>query len=235
MMDIDREKIFERYIQIADILGQMFPNVLEVAVHSFEDLDRAIIHLVNGHISGRKIGGPASELNMRRLLEEGQFPDVLLNYASRNYRGQQLKSSSLAIRDNQGKIIGAFCMHFDVSQFEQFQTFLEHLISIKIPSFLGVNDFGATQPHNEEIKDEINAYLLQQGLYGAALTYKDKQNIVVYLHGRGWFTKKGAITGVANALQLTRQSIYNYIELSKQSRNSPFSANQPKESNELPN
>ncbi len=231
-MEIDKEKIFERYIQIADILGQMFPNVLEVAVHCFEDLDRAIIHIVNGHISGRKIGGPVSELNMRRLLEEGQFPDMLLNYSSRNYRGQQLKSSSLAIRDNQGKIIGAFCLHFDISHFEQFQTFLEHLISIKIPPFLGVNDFGLSQPHNEEVQDEIKTFLLQQGLYASALTYRDKQTIVEHLHRRGWFTKKGAITAVANALQLTRQSIYNYIELTKQTKKPSNTNVQPKESNE---
>ena len=211
---INRNKIFERYVQIANVLGQMFPNVLEVAIHSFEDLDRAIIHIVNGHISGREIGGPASELNMRRLLE-GDFPDDLINYASRNNRGQQLKSSSLAIRDDQGEIIGAFCLHFDTSQFEHFKKFLEHLVSSNVPSFLGVNDFGSSQPYDEEIKEEVNAWLLQRGLFMSKLTYKDKQSVVEHLFRRGCFAKKGAILCVATVLQLTRQSIYKYIELSK--------------------
>lgn len=212
---MNNEIIFKRYIQIADVLGQMFPNVLEATIHNFKDLDKAIIHIVNGHISGREVGCPASELNIRRLLEEDEFPDTIINFASRNSRGQQLKSSSLAIRDDEGKIIGAFCLHFDISQFEQFHQFLGHLLSSTIPSFLGVNDFGASQPHNDEIQAEINHWLLKNSLYSSQLTYKDKRAIVEYLYHRGCFKKKGAIPCVAQSLQLTRQSIYNYIDLSK--------------------
>lgn len=218
-MEEQNKKIFERYIQIADVLVGMFPNILEVAIHSFKDLDRAIIYIGNGHISGRKIGDPVSEVNMLRLLEE--IPDTLLNFASRNNRGQSLKSSSLAIRNDEGKIIGAFCLHFDISQFESFKEFMDRLTSSKIPQFLGVNDFGATQPHNEEIKDEINHWLHQQGLYGSQLTYKDKRALVKHLFHRGCFKKKGAIPCIANALQLTRQSIYNYIEFTKEESHEP--------------
>lgn len=209
------QKIFARYFQIADILGQMFHNVLEVVVHDFQDLDHAIIHIVNGHISGRSLGGPVSELNMRRLLEEGNFPDELVNYTSRNSRGQQLKSSSLAIRDDKRKIIGAFCLHFDVSQFEQFQKFLDFFVNAKVDALIGVNDFGASQPYDEEIKQEIDAFLIQQGLFASQLTYKNKQDIVHHLFKIGSFKKKGAISVIAKCLQLTRQCVYNYLELAK--------------------
>lgn len=209
------EVVFARYIQLADVLGQMFQNVLEVVIHDFKDLDHAIIYIVNGHISGRSIGGPVSEINLRRLLEEGQFPDKLINFSSRNSRGQRLKSSSLAIRDDQGKLIGAFCMHFDLSYFEQFQTFLEFILSDNVNTFVGVNDFGTSQPHDQEIKGEIEAWQLQNGLHAAPLTYHDKQSIVNHLYQKNCFSRKGAISVVANALQLTRQCIYNYIEIAK--------------------
>lgn len=215
---MNNESIFSRYIELADILGQMFQNVLEVVIHDFKDLDHAIIYIVNSHISGRSIGGPVSEINLRRLLEEGQFPDKLVNFSSRNSRGQPLKSSSLAIRDDQGKLIGAFCMHFDLSHFEQFQKFLEFFVSAKVDSFVGVNDFGVSQPQDVEIKEEIEACLLKKGLHTAQLTYNDKQSIVNYLYQKGCFQRKGAISIVANALHLTRQSIYNYIELAKKGR-----------------
>lgn len=212
---MQNRKIFQRYIDIADVLGQMFPNVLEVVIHDFKDLDHAIIHIVNGHISGRDVGGPASELNIRRLMEEENFPDALVNYTSRNSRGQQLKSSSLAIRDEKKKIIGAFCLHFDTSQFEQFQKFLTFFINSSVHSLVGLNDFGASLPNDEEIKDEIETYLHKNGLSTAQLTYKEKQTIVEYLYKRGIFKKKGAILIVANALQLTRQSVYNYLNVAK--------------------
>lgn len=208
--------VFQRYIQLADVLGQMFPNILEVVVHDFKDLDHAIIHIVNSHLSGRTLGGPISEINLRRLLEDEQFPDTLVNFSSRGSRGQQLKSSSIAIRDDKGLLIGAFCMHFDLSQFDQFQKFLEFFINAKVDALVGVNDFGAGQPQNEEVKAEIEGWILKNNLYSTQLTYKDKQSIVAHLYERGLFKRKGAISMAANALQLTRQSIYNYIELTKQ-------------------
>ena len=209
------QNIFKRYIQIAEVLGQMFPNVLEIVIHDFENLDKAIIFIVNGHISGRSIGGPISEVNLRRLLEEGQFPDTLVNFSSRNSRGQPLKSSSLAIRDDQGKLIGAFCMHFDLSHFEQFQKFLEFFMNAKVDAFVGVNDFGAGQPHDQEIQEEIDSWIMKKGLHASQLTYSDKQGIVSSLYHKGVFKRRGAIGVIANLLQLTRQSIYNYIELAK--------------------
>lgn len=212
---MNNESIFSRYILLAEVLGQMFENVLEIVVHDFKDLDHAIIYIVNGHISGRSLGGPVSEINLRRLVEEGQFPDKLVNFSSRNGRCQSLKSSSLAIRDDQGKLIGAFCLHFDLSHFEQFQKFLEFFVNAKVDSFVGVNDFGACQPHDQEIKAEIEAWLLKRGLHTAQLTYEDKQLIVSHLYQKSLFKRKGAISIVANVLQLTRQSIYNYIELAK--------------------
>lgn len=211
----EHQEIFYRYVQVANVLGQMFQNVLEVVVHDFRNLDAAIIHIVNGHISGRSVGGPASELNMHRLLDQDHFPDELLNYTSRNHRGQSLKSSSLAIRDGEGNIIGAFCLHFDMSQFEQFQKFLELFVNTKIHSLVGINDFGANLTHDEEIKNEIDAWKLKQGLSTAQLSYKDKQSIVEYLYHRGCFKKRGSISLIANELQLTRQSIYNYLEIAK--------------------
>lgn len=206
----NEKRIFDRYIQIADVLGAMFQNVLEIAIHDFQDLDNAVIHIVNGHISGRAVGFPASELNIRRLFEEDAFPDTIINFASRNNRGQLLKSSSLAIRDDQGEIIGAFCLHFDVSQFENFQKFLEFFVNPTAHPLLGINDFGASQPHNEEILKEIENWRLHHGLLNAALTYEDKQAIVTHLYLKGFFQRKGAISNIANALQLTRQCIYNY-------------------------
>lgn len=212
---MNNEAIFARYILLAEVLGEMFENVLEVVIHDFKDLDHAIIYIVNGHLSGRSLGGPVSEINLRRLVEEGQFPDKLVNFSSRNSRGQPLKSSSLAIRDGQGKLIGAFCLHFDLSHFEQFQKFLDFFVNAKADSIIGVNDFGASQPHDQEIKIEIESWLLKRGLHTAQLTYHDKQLIVGHLYHKGLFQRKGAISIVANVLQLTRQSIYNYIELAK--------------------
>ena len=93
---MNHEKIFSRYIVLADVLGQMFQNVLEVVIHDLR------IWIMRSFICQRPyfwtfLWGPISEINLRRLLEQDEFPDTLVNFASRNPRGQKLKSSSLAI------------------------------------------------------------------------------------------------------------------------------------------
>ncbi len=209
-------KIFERYVQIANLFGQLFQNVLEVVVHDFKDLDHSIIHIVNGQISGRKIGDSASELGIRRLLEQEGIPDALVNYINQNNRGKKLKSASMAIRDDKGKMIGAFCCNFDVSQFEQFQRFLEFFTACEPNTMVGLHDINETNRTNEEeIEEDIKTYLVQSGLISNQLTYKDKQAIVDHLYRQGCFKKRGAISSIANSLQLTRQCIYKYLELAK--------------------
>jgi predicted transcriptional regulator YheO len=214
-------KIFERYIQIADVLGKLFQNILEVVVHDFKDLDHSIIYIVNGQISNRKIGDAASELGIRRLLEQENIPDVLVNYMNKNSKGQKFKSASMAIRDDDGKMIGAFCFNFDLSHFEQFQKFLEFFMSCENNILVGPNDINDKHLTNEEeIQDEIKKYILQKGLSFVQLTYKDKQEIVHHLHQKEFFKKRGAISSIATSLKLTRQCIYNYLELVKNKKES---------------
>jgi len=213
---MNRSKIFERYIQIADVLGRIFPNVLEVVVHDFKDLDHSIIFIVNGQISNRKIGDAASELGIRRLLDQENIPDTLVNYINQNNRGQKFKSASIAIRDDDRKMIGAFCFNFDLSQFEQFQKFLGLFMGCETNILVGLNDINDKFLTNEEeIQDGIKNYLLNNRLNHTQLTYKDKQEIVNHLYKVGLFKKRGAISTIANFLKLTRQCIYNYLELAK--------------------
>lgn len=209
-------KIFERYIQIADVLEKIFPNVLEVVVHDFKDLDHSIIHIVNGQISNRKIGDAASELGIRRLLEQENIPDTLVNYINQNDRGQKFKSASIAIRDDNKKMIGAFCFNFDLSQFEQFQKFLEFFMSCENNTLVGLSDINDRhQSNEEEIQEEVKRYIFKNSLSSLQLSYKDKQDIVCHLNRQGFLKKRGAISSIASSLQLTRQCIYNYLDLAK--------------------
>ena len=207
--------IFKRYIEIAEMLGKMFPGVLEVIVHDFSDLDRSIIFVVNGHISGRQVGEGATELGLRRLLENEEIPDLLVNYLNRDVLGRRLKSASMAIRDDREKMIGALCLNFDTTPFEHIQHVLEGLTQCDVHALVGEGELVPLVSLEEEIHQHIQNYLSQHHLQASQLTYADKQKIVSYLEQKGCFRQKGAMTAIAKALQLTRQSIYNYFKKDK--------------------
>lgn len=203
--------IFQRYIQIAEVLGQMFPNILEAVVHDFSNLDHSVIFIVNEHISNRTIGSSASELGIRRLLGNENIPDVLINYTNVNHRGNRLKSSSIAIRNQKGKMIGAFCLNFDISAFEHIHMFINTLIHSETSPLVGQSELSLVTTVEEEIQQMILAYLAKHNLMHSEKSYSDKKAIVLYLKQQGAFKQRGAVNAIANALNLTRQSIYNYL------------------------
>ncbi len=207
-------KLFKRYIELAEMLGKMFPNMLEVIMHDFSDLDHSIIFMMNGQLSGRKVGDGATELGLRRLLGGEDIPDMLVNYRNRNSQGNYFKSASLAIRDDKGDMIGAFCLNFDLSLFDHFRHFLTTFTQCEEHVLGGAEELTAATSLEEEIDHHIQTYLSQHHLHLTQLTYSDKQKIVAYLDQKRCFRQKGAMIAVAKALRLTRQSIYNYVKQS---------------------
>lgn len=204
--------IFQHYIQIAEVLGQMFPNLLEAVVHDFSDLDKSVVYIVNGHISGRKVGAGASELGIRRLLGKEKIPDVLVNYTNINHKGNRLKSASIAIRNEKGKMIGAFCLNCDISGFEQIQHFLNPLIQSESLAVVGKSELAAESTVEEDVGQSIQEYLTTHGMVFTQLTYSDKQAIIAYLRKQGTFKQRGAVFAAGKLLGLTRQTIYNYLK-----------------------
>lgn len=204
--------LFQRYIQIAETLGNMFPNILEAVVHDFSDLDHSVIFIINGNISGRTVGDGASELGLRRFLEEENIPDTLVNYTSISVRGNKLKSSSIAIRNDKGKMTGAFCLNLDVSHFEHFYRFLQPLISAEVMPLVGDKELIPPVSVEEDVNQFISQYLLQRNLLFSQLSYRDKEEIVAQLFQRGYFKQRGAILAIAEVLKISRQSIYKYLK-----------------------
>lgn len=50
--------LLHSYIPFLDNLGQFLGDYCEIVLHSFEDLRHSVIHIVNGHVTGRSLGAP---------------------------------------------------------------------------------------------------------------------------------------------------------------------------------
>lgn len=205
--------ILAHYVNVAQVLGEMFAPVLETVVHDLRQPERSIIAIYNGQLTGREVGGAATNLG-RRLLE-GDFPDVLVGYENESPNGQKLKSSSLAIRDQDGELIGVLGLNLDVSYFEQFHVFIEQFISsqqsehVTAPERFNTTPEGMSTP-KEDIRRAIDRYITSHGWNARTLSYRDKRQIVEHLYQSGHFKNRGAVTIIAQELGLTRPSVYNY-------------------------
>ena len=100
--------------QMAHGLAAQFGPACEVVIHDLTDgPEHTVVHIENGHVSGRALGDGPSHVVLESLKGGGQ--EDHLAYLTRTPGGKVLKSSTLYIRDGEGKVEAVFSINFDVS------------------------------------------------------------------------------------------------------------------------
>jgi predicted transcriptional regulator YheO len=206
---MDEKEIFRHYTNIAEVLGKMFPSVLEVCVHDLSKPKHSIIAIFNGHITGREIGHPTTDIGFQRL--RGEIPDRLINYKNETPSGEPLKSSAISIRNAKGHLLGTISFHLRISLFEQQIKFLESFMETVENEFIPPKENFYFSSPKEEIRSIYQAYLLKHGISTTALSKKEKFNIVGYFYKDGHFNKRGIVSILSDLLKLSRPTIYSFL------------------------
>ncbi len=203
------EKIFKLYIQIAEVIAGMFAPVVETAIQDYYKKGGSLIAIFNGHVTGRKVGDPITELGVKRL--SGKVPDIMLNYKNKNWRGTPIKSSAVAIRNEQGKIIGALGINMDTSYFAEYSKFIDKFISASEHDSVGKDEGFHIGNAADEVKDGVQAILVKNGWLNRQLSKKERLLMIEQLLASGVFNKRGAVATIAQQMNITRQSVYKYV------------------------
>lgn len=200
-------KILERYEGVADAVGTLFGKGCEVVLHSLEDISRSVVKIVNGHVTGRTLGSPITDLGLKAMKKsfEGS-EDVIGSYFAYTESGRPIKSVTLVIRNNQALPIGMLCINFDlstplVSLIKDFSPFLEYPGTAEhFPA--GVGDL-VQQALAEESENLARAN-------GIPIQEKNRR-IVEGLENRGIFEIKGSVELVSKGLGITKYTIYKHL------------------------
>ncbi len=200
--------VLERYRALVNMVAQTFGSNCEVVLHDFSNMQNSIVEIANGHVTGRSFGSPLPEYSLKRI-SEGRLEDVI-NYTGKSAEGRVLKSSTTFIKDEQGNVIGCFCINFDMTELVVAQKVLNDIMSVATTS----DDANATKSHtiNDVLTDLVGDTIENVGKPVAYLTKEEKVQIVDKLDNQGAFLIKGAIDYVAKVLCVSRYTIYNYLD-----------------------
>jgi predicted transcriptional regulator YheO len=121
------ETILENYKRLAKTISQTFGRNCEVAIHDFGLLPNSLLH-IEGVVTNRKLGAPITDLVVRALKRYGDDVEDINNYSATTADGRHLKSSTSFIRGHDGKVIGAFCVNFDISSFMNAKAAIEEFM-----------------------------------------------------------------------------------------------------------
>ena len=74
-----------RFLPMVDFLEQILGKNSEIVLHDFSDPDHAIVDIRNGIVSGRKVGGPATDLALK-IMHDPQVSRPAVYYGLRGPR-----------------------------------------------------------------------------------------------------------------------------------------------------
>lgn len=119
---------FEPYVMLMGFLGDVMGPFTEILLHDVSDLSRSIVAIANGEMSGRSVGGPATDLVLKILQNEEYLElDYLTNYLAHSRNGGFFRSSTYFIRDDAGTVIGMLCFNVDDRHLHEARRVLERM------------------------------------------------------------------------------------------------------------
>jgi len=207
------KEILEALKTVPAGIARIFGKNCEVVLHSMENEDCPVIKIVNGHVTGRKVGDPITEVGKKYIQKASSSArGVLGSYIKKTPTGRSLKTTNTVIRNGSGKTIGLMCINIDLSApvLDIMQDFLSPINRIQkdTQENLSINLEGLIKNAMEEAKRELSSQV--------HVTDKQKNKLVVFeLLRKGIFDVKGAIDLVALEIGVSRYTIYNYIREAK--------------------
>ena len=212
--------------QIAQGLAETLSPFCEVVVHDLLHPEHAILAIHN-NLSGRKIGAPATELGLARILDP-RFPQIVANYANQLNDGRQVKSTSIGIKDSNGQYVAALCLNVDLSLFRGLQNVLEQFGQIgtllNIEESLNAQAGKASRRRPKAISvqaipsgtDRIRTYIDEFAALKAttprALSAADRRTLIRNLKAAGHLDVRRAMETIAQYLGISRATVYNDLK-----------------------
>ena len=200
--------ILNSYIPVVEGLAAYLGPSYEITLHSLENLDHSVIKIMNGFHTGRSEGSPITDLALSMLekLEEQEGESDHRVYFCKNHNGEPMKSTTIAIRGQHGRVIGLLCINlYLATPILDFVTgILPQTSSVFTAEHFAENSSDAVSQKLAEAKNAVfsNASVLP--------SMRNKE-IIRLLYNWHVFELKSAIDQVAEALNISSHTVYFHL------------------------
>lgn len=186
-------------------LSRALGDSYEVVLHDIQSPDSSIVAIENGHITGRKVGDPSTNLGLP--VYENPYGDYdMYHYRTCTHQGKPLKSSSMYLKDQTGRNFAAICINWDISTLTAANNIIRDLIS----TTADLDESFATDV-NELIHKTIEETIFHYNKPVSNMDRNDKLQIVSLLESQGVFRVKRSVERVDTMLGVSRVTLYGYI------------------------
>lgn len=195
---------------IIEGLAKEFGKNCEFVVHDYsKEFGSTIVAISNGEVTGRSVGNGGTDIGLRVLKGENH-ENGRYNYISQTEDGRYLKSSTVYLKDDEGKIIGSLCVNFDITTMLAAKNFMEGFIDIDFPNTSKV-EAKVYNNVDDLLISIINDSVTYIGTPVALMSREQKIAGIRYIDTRGGFKIKNAGNTVAKYYDISKYTVYNYL------------------------
>ena len=213
-------KRLEMLKQIARALSAQFGPNCEVVIHDLtaRDPERSIVCIVNGHVTGRRLGDGPSTVVMEQLLHAQEDPTDHLGYLTRTPDGKILKSSTVYIRDGRGRVSAILAINYDISSLLMVENAIGSMVHTVEEEARGHEERITVLNVSDLLEDLIEQSVALVGKPVALMNKEDKVRAIQFLsqHGAFLITKSG--DKVAKHFGISKYTLYSYIDLKQEEK-----------------
>lgn len=201
---------------LVEPLAALFPAECEVVLHDLSKLPNSIVAIA-GDLTARKVGGPATDLLLKAGAQDSF--STSLGYESRQPDGRLMRGSTIICRDSTGRAVAALCINNDTTRWRAMEEVARSMLpwTKRSPNVDLANEADVTI--EEELLrdvDELAQRVLSQAITSVGIPVelmhkRHKMAVVSDLKDRGFFLLKASVETAAQALGVTRFTVYNYL------------------------
>lgn len=196
---------------LVEPLAAIIPGDCEVVLHDLRLLPNSIVALA-GCVTGRSVGGPATDMLLRSSAQE--HLESHLGYVSRSPDGRELLSSTLVFRTSSGTPTAALCINSDTRHWRLLADVAAAMLPFSGNATSSDPDSGEHfMPDVDNLADDLLARAIAAAEVPVDLMQKrHKLGVVQDLKERGFFILRESVERAARALGVSRFTIYNYLK-----------------------
>lgn len=201
--------ILESYKSLAEGLSNYLGSSYEIVLHSLESLDHSVIKIFNGYHTGRREGAPITDLALdmlSRIKESSAAPYI--SYFTKNKKNEPLKSTTIAIHGERGRIIGLLCMNCYLNT--PLSDFIQNLIPRQPQATQAVSETFA-DTSGDMIEDTVRQVRDQVAASPQVPPHAKNRVIITTLYEKGIFNLKDAVVRTANVLGISKNTVYLHL------------------------
>ncbi|WP_373844525.1 transcriptional regulator [Clostridium sp.] len=202
----------KKYVSLINFLGEVLGEDTEIVLHDITNVDNSVVAISNGHISGRDIGAPATNLVLK-ILKDGKYSrkEYITNYKGISSEGNVLRSSTYFIKDDKEEIIGMLCINISLERFRELRDFIDKFMHIKNNNSK-VEDIEKLDQSVEGIAlENMQEIIKSTRIPPERMCQEEKIEVVKKLNENGIFLLKGAVSEIGEQLKSSEATIYRYL------------------------